>query len=139
MKKEFGLAILFVFTMIFISCGNEKKDVKQESGKTEKVNIGGVNAIAVADVDLAAGEVIYNKYCHICHKDGIAGAPKLGNKELWGPRAEKGMTTLIKHVTEGYTGDSGVMPMKGTCMNCTEEEFRNAISFLLSKAELTAK
>ena len=69
----------------------------------------------------------------------MAGAPKLGNKELWGPRAEKGMSTLVKHVTEGYTGDAGIMPPKGTCMDCSEVDFINAISYMLKQAELEAK
>lgn len=137
MKKEFGLFILLaVFGFALISCGGEKKtDTAAEETQTESA------AVEVAEVtaDLVAGEEVYNKYCFACHKEGIAGSPKLGDATLWGPRAEKGMATLIQHVTTGFTGDAGVMPPMGTCMDCKEQDFRNAISFMLSKADLVAK
>ena len=137
MKKGLGLFILFaIFGFTLMSCGGEKKTEATTENVTEEVQ---AEAVAEVTADLAAGEATYNKYCFACHKEGIAGAPKLGDATLWGPRAEKGMPTLIKHVTEGFTGDAGVMPPKGTCMECEETDFRNAISFILSKAELVAK
>lgn len=138
MKKGIVLFILLsVFSFAMTSCGGEKKTEESKDATTEAVEES--TEVAEVSADLAAGEETYNKFCFACHKEGIAGSPKLGDKELWGPRAEKGMTTLIKHVTEGYTGDTGIMPPKGTCMDCAEEDFRNAISFMLSKADLVAK
>lgn len=142
MKKGFGLFILLaVFSFALVSCGGEKKtDSASDSAEEAKTEAAAETAeVAEISADLAAGEETYNKFCFACHKEGIAGAPLLGDKELWGPRADKGMATLIKHVTEGYTGDAGIMPPMGTCMDCTEEDFRNAISFMLSKADLVAK
>jgi cytochrome c5 len=138
MKKGIVLFILLsVFSFAMTSCGGEKKTDENKDATTEAVEE--TTEVAEVSADLAAGEETYNKFCFACHKEGIAGAPLLGDKELWGPRAEKGMATLIKHVTEGYTGDAGIMPPMGTCMDCSEEDFRNAISFMLSKAELVAK
>jgi cytochrome c5 len=140
MKKGIVLFILMSFaTVLLTSCGGEKKpDAAKEEVKTEE-NAEAASEVAEVTADFAAGEETYNKFCFACHKEGIAGSPKLGDKELWGPRAEKGMATLIKHVTEGYTGDAGIMPPMGTCMDCTEEDFRNAISYMLKQAELVAK
>ena len=141
MKKGFGLLIMLaIFTFALVSCGGEKKanetaDAVKEEVKTETATA----EVAEFVADFAAGEEIYDKYCFVCHKDGIAGAPKSGNKELWGPRAEKGMATLVEHVTKGYTGDTGILPPMGTCMECTENDFKNIISFMLNKADLTAK
>jgi len=143
MKKGFVLLILMsVLSFAIVSCGGEKKTEENKDAATEEVKTEAVEETAeVAEfvADLAAGEEVYNKYCFICHKDGIAGSPKLGDKELWAPRAEKGMVTLLKHVKEGFTGETGIMTPMGTCMDCTEEDLKNTISFILSKAELTAK
>jgi cytochrome c5 len=139
MKKGIGSFIfLTIISWSLMSCGGEKKtDGENGQAKTEAADQ--TAEIADPSIDLAAGEATYNQFCFACHKDGIAGAPKLGDKELWGPRAEKGMATLVKHVTEGYTGDAGIMPPMGTCMTCTEQDFKNSISFMLSKAGLEAK
>jgi cytochrome c5 len=139
MKKGLFLFIMLaVFSFAMVSCGGEKKadDTKKEVKKeaTEETA-----EVAEISADLAAGEETYNKFCFACHKDGIAGSPKLGDVALWTPRAEKGMATLVKHVTEGYTGDAGIMPPMGTCMDCTEEDFINAIAYILDKADLVAK
>ncbi len=34
----------------------------------------------------------------------------------------------------GYTGKYGVMPEKGTCMDCTEQDLYDAISYMMDKA-----
>ena len=141
MKKGFGLLILMgIFTFAMISCGGEKKadDAKEE--KTEVTEETSAEATPEIQVDLVKGEETYNLYCHVCHKEGIAGSPKLGDKELWAPRAEKGMATLIQHVNDGFSSSpESVMPPKGTCMTCEEDDFRNAITFMLKQAGLEAK
>src|SRR6185312_2108736 len=42
------------------------------------------------------GKEIYDHLCTSCHTAGIAGAPKLGDKAMWGPRIKEGIDTLIK-------------------------------------------
>lgn len=142
MKKVIALLVVsMIITFALQSCGSgEKKDANSAQAQSTDTQTESTDQALpeLNQEDLASGEATYNKYCHVCHKEGIAGAPKLGNKELWGPRAAKGMETLIKHVTEGYTGETGIMPLKGTCMECNEEDFRKAITFLLSKADLRA-
>jgi len=134
MKKEFGLFLLLaVFAFAMVSCGGEKKD-KETTETTEPV----VEEVAATTSHAPETIALYDKYCTVCHKDGIAGSPKLGDATLWGPRAEKGMATLVKHVTEGYTGETGIMPPKGTCMECTEENFKNLITYMLDQAKLKA-
>ncbi|MBU1371079.1 MAG: c-type cytochrome [Bacteroidetes bacterium] len=84
--------------------------------------------------DLANGETIYNKACIACHLKGVAGAAALDDKARWEEIAAKGMTTLLDHAVKGYTGKYGVMPEKGTCMDCTEQDLFDAISFMMDKA-----
>ncbi|NLX16146.1 MAG: cytochrome c5 family protein [Ramlibacter sp.] len=89
---------------------------------------------AGGSVDLAAGEKLYKSACFVCHDAGIAGAPKLGNKEEWAPRLAQGNDTLIKHSIDGYTGLTGVMPPRGAS-TASDEELANAVHFMVSKVQ----
>jgi cytochrome c5 len=79
------------------------------------------------------GEAVYKGACFACHDAGIAGAPKRGDKTLWEPRIAQGIDTLKKHAIEGFTGKSGIMPPRGTCANCSDEEIENAIHYMIDK------
>ncbi|HAQ38606.1 MAG TPA: cytochrome c5 family protein [Saprospirales bacterium] len=135
MKKAFGLFLLMaVFVFALISCGGEKKEKETPEATIEAQ----VEEVAATTTHAPETIALYDKYCTVCHKEGIAGAPKIGDATLWGPRAEKGMATLVKHVTEGYTGETGIMPAKGTCMECTEDNYKNLITYMLDQAGLKA-
>lgn len=85
---------------------------------------------AVGEVDLAAGEAIYNRSCLSCHAAGIANAPKLGSAEDWGPRAAKGLEALVQ---SSLAGVPPAMPAKGLCFDCSAADMRNVVSYMLSK------
>lgn len=76
------------------------------------------------------GETVYKGACFACHDTGAAGAPKRGDKAAWDPRIAQGIDTLKKHAIEGFTGKSGMMPPRGTCANCSDEEIENAIHYM---------
>ena len=118
MKRKF-IALFggLLFTVMLSSCGGG-------GGKT---------------ADLANGETIYNKACIACHLKGVAGAAALQHTPRWEELAAKGMTTLVQHANSGYTGNYGVMPEKGTCMDCSEQDLYDAISFMFSKAGVEPK
>jgi len=77
------------------------------------------------------GQQRYEKYCHVCHETGLAGAPKLGDKSDWAPRIAEGMDTLFEHALKGYKA----MPPKGTCMDCSDDELKKAIEYMISKSK----
>jgi cytochrome c5 len=77
----------------------------------------------------AAGQNIYQKSCQACHAAGVAGAPKLGDKEAWAPRIAKGNDALLLSVTNGLKA----MPPKGTCMTCSEDELRAAVEYMVGQ------
>lgn len=95
----------------------------------------GAQAVAAAGGAAAAaprsGEQVFNSTCQGCHATGAAGAPKVGDKSAWGPRIAKGMPTLYQHAMQGFNA----MPPKGMCMNCSDEEIKNAVNFMVSKAK----
>lgn len=89
-------------------------------------------AIGLSSASSAArsGEALYNSYCIACHMNGVAGAPKLGDKADWQPRIEKGIDTLLKDATNGFKA----MPPKGLCFDCSEDELRSAIQYMIDKS-----
>lgn len=79
----------------------------------------------------AAAKATFEQYCSVCHQDGIAGAPKFRNPKDWQPRLAKStIDELVISATKGINA----MPMKGTCMDCTDEDLKNAIQYMLPKS-----
>ena len=83
---------------------------------------------------LDSGKATYDKYCHICHKEGIAGAAALTNTERWTNNRGKDLDVLVQHVHDGYTGEYGTMTPKGTCMECSKDDLRDAIFYMMNEA-----
>ena len=81
------------------------------------------------------GRAVYGRVCFACHDTGVAGAPKLGDAGLWRPRREKGMEALQQSLLNGFQGESGYMPPRGGCADCSDEELTEALTFILSQAE----
>jgi len=77
-----------------------------------------------------SGKAIYERACSVCHRDGVAGAPKFRNETDWKPRLDK--KTIEELVASAIKG-LNAMPIKGTCVECTDEELKNAIQFMLPR------
>lgn len=88
-----------------------------------------------AGADTAQGKQVYDKACFACHAQGIAGAPKVGDKAAWEPRIAKGMDTLVNHAINGFQGEAGVMPPKGGFMNLTDEEVTAAVAYMVAESQ----
>ena len=84
----------------------------------------------VAVVEGASGEETYKKFCWSCHAAGVAGAPKLGVAEDWGPRIALGLDALVANT---ITGVAPGMPARGLCMNCTDDELRDAVAWMIAQ------
>lgn len=82
-----------------------------------------------------SGEEVYNMACVACHGAGIAGAPKFGDKGLWGPRIAQGISMLHEHALKGFTGKTGTMPMKGGRVDFTDQSIINGVDYMVSKAK----
>lgn len=89
------------------------------------------NAAAAAGGEPMTGEQVYNQYCGTCHGAGVAGAPVFGDVAAWEPRIAKGLDTLWEHTRNGINA----MPPKGTCMNCSDDELRNAMDYMVDGAK----
>ena len=80
-----------------------------------------------------SGKAVYNSTCVACHGTGASGAPKLGDKEAWAPRIEKGMDALMDSAMNGVPGTA--MMAKGTCNDCSEEEMRAAVEYMVEQSK----
>jgi len=117
---------------------NERMQAKVEENirPVGKVNIGSAPADSGTATAAAAGprsgEQVYNASCMACHASGVAGAPKLDDKAAWEPRAAKGIDGLLATAISGINA----MPPKGTCADCSDDELKGAIEYMLSQTGL---
>ena len=77
------------------------------------------------------GKELYDTKCFTCHASGVAGAPKFGDKEAWAPRIATGMDAIMTVVKNG----KGAMPPKGTCMDCSDEDLKKAVEYMINAAK----
>lgn len=81
--------------------------------------------------DLAAGEKIYRNTCSICHRLGLKGAPRLGDKEDWVLRLTQGNEILYGHAVKGYRGSKGSMPSRGSNAKLSDDEVKAAVDYMV--------
>ncbi len=130
MKKVLSSIVLVIFSVtLIVNCGGEEKKAPAPVKKETK---------RVAD--LANGEKIYNKVCVACHLTGVAGAPAVTDKARWEENAAKGLDALYKSVLNGVPkGKYGVMPPRGTCTDCSDQDLFDAVNYILKAAGVSAK
>jgi cytochrome c5 len=80
--------------------------------------------------DTAKGKAVYDSACFACHMTGAAGAPKLGDKSLWGPRIAQGMDVLYNTALNG----KGAMPPKGGRMDLSDADVKAAVDYMVEQA-----
>ena len=78
------------------------------------------------------GHGAFEAACKACHGEGLAGAPKAGDKSAWGPRIAQGKETLYKHALGGFNGTKGVMPAKGGRADFPDELVKQAVDYMTS-------
>jgi cytochrome c5 len=73
----------------------------------------------------------YTQSCGACHNSGAAGAPRMGNSADWTSRLEKGMDVLVEHTINGF---NNIMPPKGMCFTCSDDELRAVVQYILDES-----
>lgn len=80
--------------------------------------------------DKHAGEKIFIQYCSSCHsaKPVIdVKAPRVNDEKAWLFRRQLGIDTLLKTTING----KGAMPARGGCFECSDDQLRAAIQYML--------
>lgn len=80
--------------------------------------------------DPQAAKKIYQQFCSTCHaKDPRIelAAPKIGVRKDWNQRMKKGVEGLLTVTKAGLNQ----MPPRGGCFECTDQQLKAAIIFML--------
>jgi len=81
---------------------------------------------------VAAGAVpaLYKQVCQACHATGVAGAPKLGDKQAWAPRIALGLDELVAVAIKG----KGAMPPRGGS-SASDAEIKAVVTYMVNAAK----
>ena len=90
-----------------------------------------VAAAEIVETAVRSGEEIYNSKCAGCHTSGVMGSPKFASLEDWAPRIDLGLEKLTLSAIAGKGG----MPAKGTCMDCSDNDIKITVQYMLDSLE----
>ena len=90
-----------------------------------------VASAEIVETAVRSGEEIYNSKCAGCHTSGVMGSPKFASLEDWTPRIDLGLEKLTLSAIAGKGG----MPAKGTCMDCTDNDIKITVQYMLDSLE----
>lgn len=80
-----------------------------------------------------AGKKIYEHFCSTCHASNPiipVGAPRIGKKSDWTPYTKsQTIDKMVKTIDAGL----GAMPPRGGCFECTDQDLKAAIEYMLPK------
>lgn len=115
-----------------VLAGDVEDAVKARIAPVGDVCMSGEDCAAAPAAPVASGPRsgadVYGAACMACHATGVSGAPKLGDAAAWAPRVAKGMDVLYGSAKNGL---NGVMPAKGLCMDCSDEELNAAVDHMV--------
>ncbi len=85
---------------------------------------------------LKEGWSVFNRTCTVCHWPGVGGAPRVGDKNAWKERIDRGRTVLYQHAINGLTGSSGKrMPARGGNWDLTDDQVRAAVDYIIHNSQ----
>ena len=76
------------------------------------------------------GQEIVEAVCSSCHKTGVNGAPKIGDKHAWARRTSRGLTGLTETAVKGIRK----MPSHGGDLTLTDIEIARAVAYMVNQA-----
>lgn len=74
-----------------------------------------------------SGKALFQAHCTLCHGPGMMGAPKIGDREDWRNRLERGMPTVIENAIKGL----GAHPPKGSAYSLTNDQLREVVLYMV--------
>ncbi len=114
-------------------------DIEIKRAVTYMVNQSGGNWVEPTSKTAASvertGEQIVKMRCGQCHEKGLHGAPKIGDADAWIPRLKNGLDPVVRSAINGHGG----MQARGGMANLTDNEMRNAITYMFNKGRVPEK
>lgn len=162
--RNFSLALGFIAVMMVVffvvanfAGSDEEADAKMRAAAVAEVTapVGEVTAVGeepeemmetateevVADTGGEAsgdvGKTIYDGLCVNCHGISALAAmiPQTGDAAAWEARIAKGIDTLYDHAINGFTGDLGMMPARGSNPALTDDEVKAAVDYMIGQVQ----
>jgi cytochrome c5 len=132
-------AVIFLVTRLtnVVSENSVKGEISNEAlveANIQPVGKVATGAVAAGPV-VRSGKDIVDAVCISCHGSGVLGAPKIGEKDQWGPRAAKGLAGLLKSATNGLNA----MPPKGGDATLSEADLTKAITYMVEQSGVELK
>jgi len=91
--------------------------------------IGSVELASTGPKVVRTGEEVYTQVCRNCHENGIAGAPKFGDKAAWGKLIAQGQSVVVGHAQNGIRA----MPPKGGNPDLDNAEVERAVVYMANR------
>ena len=117
--------ILFFIILLVVGCGGKSPvniyDSEEYKSLTKK--------------EIIVGESVWVTTCFRCHMYGNMGAASVRNKVHFEQLAAKGFDQLYESVLNGMEGEEGVMPAKGTCFSCSEDDIKYSVYYIFHLAK----
>lgn len=139
--------VLFVLIVAVMACGKKEEAKKtegtKETAQTEQKSptqeqapqvMGqtqeGMKQAPEGAMASAKGKEVYEKNCTACHAEGVAGAPKTGDKAAWSEHMAHGTEHMVENAVKGI----GSMPPKGGNPALSEEDVRAAVTYMMEQS-----
>ena len=131
--KALGSVLLTLVVASSASAAMDDDAIRERTKPVGQVNIEGAEGVATAPAASGprSGQEVYQAACVACHGSGALNAPKFGDAAAWGTRAAKGLDVLVKNAISGIN----MMPARGTCASCSDEEISAAIQYMLDNSK----
>lgn len=107
-------------------------DIEIERAITVMVNRSGGNWIeplgGATPAAVRSSAAIVSAACAKCHREGLNGAPRIGDREAWIPRLKKGLPALVQSAVHGH----GAMPARGGVADLGDHEIEGAVVYMFN-------
>lgn len=87
-----------------------------------------VDEVAAMPGAQLAGQSAYERVCAGCHRDGLNGAPAVGDRDAWAGRSSLWVGVLEEHAKNGYLA----MPARGGDPAASDREIAAAAEYMLT-------
>lgn len=125
-----GFLLLLVSLSLVAAPSGTREEISERLAPAGELCLTGEDcgvAAAVVAAGNRSGQEIYDSFCFACHATGVSEAPILGDAGAWAERLDKSMDELWNSTLVGLN----LMPAKGSCVNCSDEELRGALDYML--------
>lgn len=121
---------------LYAADASERQQIEQRIAPVGQIRVAGQvqqnTPLSSASIKPSLGQEIYEKHCIICHRDGVAGAPRFAQAADWNARMAQRNRNIEELVTSAIHGINA-MPAKGTCGECSDDDIKQAIEYMLPK------